>query len=84
MACESLHGLRDSVEVPGVAGGNFERISNSTCFQTLGSHSISVWDFAKIPGILIALDGMVFIVESKISNNSRVGPIGGPNVWLAA
>jgi len=31
-----------------VGGGNFERISDSTCVQTRGSHSISMCDFMKI------------------------------------
>jgi len=29
-------------------GGNLERINDSTCFQTRGSHTISMWDFMKI------------------------------------
>jgi hypothetical protein len=36
-----------------------------------------------IPEILIALDRIHFIVESKISNNSRVCGIGRTNFWLA-
>src|SRR6476646_4050637 len=45
--CEPLYGMDDCAGAFCVAGGNFERIRDSTCFQTLGSHSISVCDLAK-------------------------------------
>jgi hypothetical protein len=35
-------------DVARVGGGSFERISDSICFHTRGSHSISMCDFMKI------------------------------------